>query len=562
MKHALIEIVMLVVAVGWAASCGGSSGNGSDAGRKDETLSCGGSGEPCCGRAVCNAGLTCSSGTCATSLQATDATVDSASNVVAADAGAEAHLSPETGADSGADIGSEGGGVGTPPCEGSMAWECAVDRSCSPSSPTTLQGRVFDPAGANPLYNAMVFIPNVVASLPAITPGTHTCSTCDTPIGDYVIAGQTDATGSFSLNGVPTGTGVPVTVQVGKWRRTVNVNIPTSCATTVVPDGVLRLPRNRNEGDMPQMALLTGGCDDIGCFLMDMGVDPSEFTAPHAGGRVDVYQGDSTPLGLISSAGPSLSNGTAGDCTTTSCPLWASKQSFEAYDIALFSCECSEGTNANESPAAYTNLRDWLNEGGKVFASHYHYTWFEDNPSADFQGVASWGNTGNNDIAGFVDGGNAYNVDTSFPKSAAFGQWLGVVDALSSAGSPPIINLNDVAESVRTVNVPTSRWIYDPMAAEGGTANDVKYLSFETPVGGTPLAADAGSASERRYCGKAAFADLHTSGSLVAQASSIPADCVAATLSPQQKALEFLFFDLSACVADDALAPPPLPAPQ
>jgi hypothetical protein len=293
-----------------------------------------------------------------------------------------------------------------------------------------------------------------------------------------------------------------------------------------------------------------------------MGINASEFGAPGAGGRIDVFQG----IDAAGGAGPSLSNGTAGDCTTTSCPLWASKASFEAYDIALFSCGCAEGTDVNENPAAYTNLRDWLDEGGKVYASHYHYTWFENNPSADFKGVANWGNTGNSDIANTT--ASTCDVDDTFPKSVAFGQWLGVVGALSSTGAPPSalntgtpasIDLNFVADSVKTVNAPTNRWIYDPTAGtgEGGTDNDVKYLSFETPIGGVPSASDA-----QQYCGKAVFTDLHGGGTLLAQAASVPADCKAAALTAQQKALEFLFFDLSGCVAYDMDPPPPPPPSQ
>jgi hypothetical protein len=349
-------------------------------------------------------------------------------------------------------------------------------------------------------------------------------------------------------------------VQVGKWRRTVAIDISTSCAANSVADGTLRLPRSRQEGDLPQMALLTGGCDDMACFLMNIGVAPTEFTAPHAGGRVDVYQGSSIPLLGSATAGPTLSSGAAGDCTTSSCPLWASRQSFEAYDIALFSCECGEGTSVNESPAAYTSLRDWLDEGGKVFASHYHYTWFANNPSADFNGVANWGNAGSGDPAGTSVA--AYAVDNTFRKGVAFGQWLSVVGALSSAGSQRSVDLQSVADSVKSVNAPTSRWIYDPLPdGEGGTSNDVKYLSFETPVGGIPPLPDGGAASARSYCGKVAFTDFHTGGSLLAQASSVPAGCKTAALTPQQNALEFLFFDLAGCVSDDTVPPPQPPPP-
>ena len=107
----------------------------------------------------------------------------------------------------------------------SSSWACKVDQSCPSSSPTSLTGKVYDPAGLNPLYDVIVFIPNDPSTLPAIQPGTHTCNTCDVSIGNYVAATTTDATGSFTLNGVPTGSDVPVTVQIGKWRRTVTLNI-------------------------------------------------------------------------------------------------------------------------------------------------------------------------------------------------------------------------------------------------------------------------------------------------------------------------------------------------
>jgi hypothetical protein len=459
------------------------------------------------------------------------------------------------GSSSGLDL--DTGTIAAPCPNGATGWCSKVDTSCSSSSPTTLTGKVFDPAGKNPLYSVVVFIPNDESTLPAITQGTHTCNTCDVPIGNYVVATTTDYTGTFTLQGVPTGTGVPVTVQIGKWRRTVPVNIMASCGTTTVSMSptatpLLRLPGKKSEGDMPQMALLTGGCDDMACFLMNLGIDSAEFTAPGAGGRVSVYQGNSMPLG-VGGAGPTLSNGTAGNCTTTSCPLWSTVQGFEAYDLALFSCECGEGMGINENATSYGNLRTWLNEGGKVFASHYHYTWFEDSPSADFKGVANWGNTGDNDIAG---NGGTYDIDTSFPKGATFGQWLGAVGATASAGPPPTIDLTIVADSVKTVNAPTSRWIYDP------NGNDVKYLSFETPIGGAPPPPDAGPESGKQYCGKAVFTDLHTGGSLFATAASVPADCKTANLTSQQKALEFLFFDLSACVTDDTQPVKIIPPPQ
>jgi hypothetical protein len=115
--------------------------------------------------------------------------------------------------------------------------------------------------------------------------------------------------------------------------------------------------------------------------------------------------------------------------------------------------------------------------------------------------------------------------------------------------------MTGVATSISTVQSPAVRWIYDPATTPG----DTKYLSFLTPVGGVPGAADGGfdAGSGSPYCGKAVLTDLHTSG---APSGYVPAACTPGTLTPQQKALEFLFFDLSACVAPDT-QPPPLPPP-
>ena len=157
------------------------------------------------------------------------------------------------------------------------------------------------------------------------------------------------------------------------------------------------------------------------------------------------------------------------------------------------------------------------------------------------------------------------------------------------------------------MNPPTNRWIY------GSANDDTKYLSFLTPIGGIARHghgrrssrhrrgerrrghrygdAEAGTASDDAstdasesssdaqseaattsdggppemssptYCGKAVFTDLHTSSSLYSQVNNVPAGCSGAPMTAQQKALEYLFFDLSACVSPDSVPPPPIPPP-
>ncbi len=412
---------------------------------------------------------------------------------------------------------------------------CHVD-TCSGAG-TSLSGTVYDPAGKNPIPHAFVFVPaDPNGTIPTITPGAKTCDSCSLPIGSYVAATTSDATGSFSLHGVPTGTHVPLVVQIGKWRREVFVST-TSCQNTVLPASDTHLPSSHAQGDMPAMALLTGGLDDLGCFLFRMGIEAGEYTSPHGGGRVDVYQG----LGVTGTPGPGLSSGTAGNCTNTSCPLWSSKAGLEPYDIVLLACEGDTfdatvdaggvlgGGASNVTAAGKQAMHDWLGEGGKVFATHFHYTWFMNGP-ADFQGVASWKGYS----IGTGTGSEA--IVTTFPKGQDLKTELADAGALQASGN---LALSGLADSVASVNAPALAWIRDP------STSDPKYLTFTAPIGGT--------------CGKAAFSDLHAGG---APSGDVPAACASQALSAQEKAIELLFFDLSACVSDDAMAPPGPPASQ
>ena len=78
----------------------------------------------------------------------------------------------------------------------------------------------------------------------------------------------------------------------------------------------------------------------------------------------------------------------------------------------------------------------------------------------------------------------------------------------------------------------------------------VQYMTFNTPV---DSAADA-------QCGRAVFTSIHLNAAPAAAGDKtdisrpdmpFPDGCRGKTLSAQEKALEFLFFDLSACVQPD-----------
>ena len=176
----------------------------------------------------------------------------------------------------------------------------------------------------------------------------------------------------------------------------------------------------------------------------------------------------------------------------------------------------------NVTAASKQVLHDWLGEGGKVFATHFHYTWFMNGPP-DFQGLATWKGYS----IGTATGNEA--IVTTFPKGQDFSTELADAGLLTNGE----IALNKVADSVSSVNAPALAWLRDP------SSGDTKYMTFTTPVGSA--------------CGKVGFSDLHVGG---APSGNIPAACAAQDLSAQEKAIELLFFNLSACVSDDTKAAP------
>lgn len=404
------------------------------------------------------------------------------------------------------------------------------------SGATTLGGTVYDPAGKNPLYNVVVYVPG---STPAPLPAGATCDSCsDLYTGSPVTTALTDAAGHFVLGNVPPGSDVPLVLQIGKWRRQLQVPTVVACRDNVLPDRSLTLPSNQAQGDIPAIAVSTGGSDTMECLFRRMGVDASEYTAdPEGTGRIHIFQGS----GKLN--GPDAPN-TSISAPNSASALWDSAADLERYDMVFLSCEGQETADMNQQA-----LFDYAASGGRVFASHFHYAWLNTPPFSNWN-LASW-SPGNNNL-GTIDAVVTTTLPSGafFPKGNALAQWLGIVGALTPGGELTVLAARHNAD-VSAGNPISQSWLdADPDAsAPGATQN----FSFNTPLDAPP----------EGQCGQVVYSDMH-----VGAASDdnpmlpVPDECAAGDLSPQEKALEFLVFNLSSCVMpSESMPQAPSPCP-
>jgi hypothetical protein len=444
---------------------------------------------------------------------------------------------------------------------------------------------VYDPAGWNPLYNVIVSIPN--AALDPIPSGV-TCTSCDGQVsGQPIATALTDAAGHFVLTNVPWGVDFPVVMQLGKWRRKITIpasKVTNQCADNPIaetkPVALLRLPRNIHDGDdtdqqntsIPKIAIAAGHArnsdnttdERLQCLLRRIGVDASEFTLPSGSGSVKLYNqllGGADTCNQVTGSTTPFPDATAN--------LWDSADHLNQYDVILLNCGGSEGAGDPTTPGgqafiprpgAANRLMNYVNGGGRVFAEHFQWGWiraFTGYPSV-FGNVATW-NT-NTDPIGTTTRDTL--IDQSFPKGIAFASWLANVGA-SPTGNPGHLTLSSAVKrtAIDQIKPPSQRWIYEPAnaATPSGAAQYTHYFSFNTPIG----------AAESAQCGKFVYTALHVTDAAstgfpgdpdTSKGNIFPACCAdPRQLSPQEKALEFMIFDLSGCVSPPDLPPTPPP---
>jgi hypothetical protein len=403
---------------------------------------------------------------------------------------------------------------------------CLQQMMCTGNATTSISGKVFAPNGTDPLPNVTVYIPNDVVQ--PFTPGVS-CPTVGAPPSGSPLVGTTTAVdGSFTLNNAPVGQGIPIVAISGRWRVQSTVNT-TACVNTPMN---MSMPQNQSQGDIPKIAIASGSADQVECVLLKMGLSQSEFTDPTGSGRINLFGG----------GGASGSGSTIDANTPTQALLMGTYSTLQNYDVLMLPCE---GGDYQKPAQELANLIDFANAGGRVYSSHFSYSWMYQNPP--FDGVVSWdvGQTVssplNNDTELFPA-----TINTNFTAGQTLSQWL-QLPAIDASTTPGQINIETLRHDLNGVIAPTQSWL-TLNDAMGSDAHPVMQFVFNTPIATT-------ANPTPNQCGRVLFNEYH-----VENDSSLPkyfpSECSSGTtMTPQEKLLEYMLFELTADGGQPTLSP-------
>ncbi|HWO08356.1 MAG TPA: hypothetical protein VNN80_02720, partial [Polyangiaceae bacterium] len=441
---------------------------------------------------------------------------------------------------------------------------CAAVPRCDEGSPTRLEGRVVTPGrddddGANQVGvpNAYVYILETAsaADLPAvdsgIPAGATSCDRCDEQDLGRVLAGAvTDSAGRFAIEGgIPIGQSFLLVTKAGKFRRAVSVLLPPSaaCETTPLPQALpgnpTRLPRSSADGlavNIPRVAVSTGRIDAMECVFEKMGLARSEFGNPGSAARLHLYRGGPSAAGA---AGARIDAATPFDET-----LYGSPERLTSYDMVVADCEGADwdGVRSFAQREAFgANVRDYVNRGGRLFASHLSFSWLHQNGTRPFAsdaplltGLAAAATWDTNHLApenlqtlgtGVVSLGRP----AASTRIQSFADWMQSEDVTDDDGE---FAITDPRSQATALGAASEEFVFRRDGNER-----VQQFSFDTPYG-APAALG---------CGRVAYSGFHVAatggGDSPFADATFPAHC-AGTLTDQEKVLLYMLFDLGACV--------------
>jgi hypothetical protein len=227
---------------------------------------------------------------------------------------------------------------------------------------------------------------------------------------------------------------------------------------------------------------------------------------------------------------------------TTSTTLYADLTKMMTYDLIMMACPGSDKTISGSPLTDFVNVRTYADQGGRVFGSHYNIDYINSafTPANPYPTVVQFTASPFDFPSSFTATGI---INTSFPKGQAMSDWMTAVGGSTVPGQLPIVGGIRSVDAVTNTNAES--WI--TATDSNGQAGAVEYFAFPTPIGGAA-------------CGRMVLSDLHvSSGTGDSGKDAFPDGCTSTTLSPQEKALAFMFFDIASCVQPEGSPPPPPP---
>ena len=383
--------------------------------------------------------------------------------------------------------------------------------------PTTVSGTVFAPNGTLALYGANVYVPYVDPG--PFTDGV-TCGKCQDQLpGGAVVNSMSDTAGKFTLSGVPSGNDIPLFVTIGRWRRKTVIPQVLPCQDNPLPNTITSLPKNKTEGDIPKIAITTGSQDALECLVRRIGVSDSEFTTDTASGRIHLFHDNGTPK--FASSNVAFSEAST---------LWGDVEKMKNYDMVLFGCEGNYYPETKTQPMM-ENLKAYADIGGRVFLEHYHSIWIAGEQGVPTHAPPVWPTVATCNLDNY-DTGTGVIDQVNNPKGASFAQWMTNVQGSTTPGTVTITNSRQMCSAVDATKA--ERWVYMKI-------NGVDYpqnFQFTTPQ----------EANKDDRCGKVVFSDMHVASGSTADLTGFPNGCSTDPMSPQEKALAFMLFDIATCV--------------
>lgn len=387
--------------------------------------------------------------------------------------------------------------------------------------PTSVTGTTYAPNGMDPLPGLIVAAFPDSSTFPAAA-ATVQCQTCVSNVPGSVAFIRSGADGTFTLGGPGLDAGGTYTIVIysGGFRRVVRgVSVPM-CGDLALTAAQTSLPGASSGDDLiPRIAIAssttTGDVNDKFAHVLDViGITGYDRFGPDktgtAFGSMDLIALFTTPTRLAQ------------------------------YDIVI--APCGSLGNFSVSPvltaAMVTNLQAWLAAGGRLYASDLAYEIAAESfPSAMTfaTGPSSHAGADDADVGQGIASGSTIMADVDDADLLA---WLRLVGAAGATSTQiPVGDLRDPWAAIDLVPpanlVPdTSGVLHERVLVSA----DVRWHTT-TAAAHHPLTVQAdypnGSGG---YCGRMVFTSYHVQTG------------TGTTLAPQERVLEYIFFQLSSCI--------------